>query len=63
MLVLWCIFVYWIGGEVVMCFFLFLGKVRELIKKILWKEFVEVLENNRVEDIKDFCDCIFDENV
>ena len=63
MLALWCTPAHWTGGEVVVCFSPFLGKARELTKKTLRKEFVEALENNRAEDIKDFCDCILDENV
>lgn len=41
----------------------FSGKARELTKRTLRKEYVEALENNRAEDIKNFCDCILDGDV
>lgn len=43
--------------------FPFSGKARELTKRTLRKEYVEALENNRAEDIKNFCDCILDGDV
>ncbi|XP_078347719.1 enoyl-CoA delta isomerase 1, mitochondrial-like isoform X2 [Oculina patagonica] len=39
------------------------GRARELTKKIMRKQFIEALENTREEDIKNFVDCILDEDV
>lgn len=44
-------------------FFFSAGRARELTKKIMRKQFVEALENTREEDIKNFVDCILDEDV
>ena len=39
------------------------GRARELTKKIMRKQFIEALDNTREEDIKNFVDCILDEDV
>ena len=39
------------------------GRARELTKKIMRKQFIEALVNTREEDIKNFVDCILDEDV
>ncbi|XP_020611377.1 enoyl-CoA delta isomerase 1, mitochondrial-like [Orbicella faveolata] len=39
------------------------GRARELTKKIMRKQFIEALEDTREEDIKNFVDCILDEDV
>jgi len=43
--------------------FLSAGRARELTKKIMRKQFIEALDNTREEDIKNFVECILDEDV
>ena len=43
--------------------FFSVGRARELSKKVMRKQFIESLEDTREEDIKNFVECILNEDV